>query len=55
MPLTFPHHQTTKVRKLVLDALSINVNKIASLEETLLPASPNDAKTAHILTLLTAI
>ncbi|MFC0228794.1 YjjY family protein [Serratia aquatilis] len=50
-----PSCQTTKVRKLVLDALSINVNKIASLLGDAMSYNPNDAKTAHILTVLTAI
>jgi hypothetical protein len=49
------NYQTTTVRKLVLDALSINVNKIASWVGGLFFTTPNDAKTAHILTLLTAI
>ncbi|WP_420912821.1 hypothetical protein [Chimaeribacter coloradensis] len=45
----------TKVRKCVLDALSINVNNNASLvgEDTL--TAPRGPKEAHILTPLTAI
>ncbi|EQB4253803.1 hypothetical protein ACYJX1_002048 [Yersinia enterocolitica] len=45
----------TKVRKRVLDALSINVNNIPSLVGVLLPTAPKVTKAAHILTLLTAI
>ncbi|WP_245956793.1 hypothetical protein [Edaphovirga cremea] len=46
----------TKVRKLVLDALSINVNNIASLVGGMpFPTASRVPKAAHILTLLTAI